>query len=194
MNDHTYDRIREATRLTRQGKLAEATALLSGGAGRSPGPPPGSASDRQPFTAPTGAFDWKAGEMPDLSRLKSAWARTGGTGKPRGEPKLPKGAQLLAGVHTEAAGSRAYRLYVPSRYDGTAMPLVVMLHGCTQDPVDFALGTRMNERAEDAGCFIAYPEQPASATPRSAGTGFERRIRSGAPANPLFWQASHAAS
>jgi poly(hydroxyalkanoate) depolymerase family esterase len=148
MDDKTYDRVREATRLTRAGRLAEATALLRGDA-------------LSPGTAPP---------KPDLSALKDIWPGgglgdplSGGMRAPATEPPLPEGAQFLAGTHTEPAGSRAYRLYVPSGYDGQAMPLVVMLHGCTQDPVDFARGTRMNARAEEAGCFVLYPAQPASA-------------------------------
>ncbi|MGH7213076.1 MAG: extracellular catalytic domain type 1 short-chain-length polyhydroxyalkanoate depolymerase, partial [Acetobacteraceae bacterium] len=39
------------------------------------------------------------------------------------------------------------------------VPLVVMLHGCTQSPDDFAAGTQMNEAAEAAGCFVVYPGQ-----------------------------------
>jgi poly(3-hydroxybutyrate) depolymerase len=37
------------------------------------------------------------------------------------------------------------------------MPLLVMLHGCTQDPDDFAAGTQMNQVAEEMECFVAYP-------------------------------------
>ena len=40
-------------------------------------------------------------------------------------------------------GSRSYKLYVPACAEaGVALPLVVMLHGCTQSPDDFAAGTR----------------------------------------------------
>lgn len=43
------------------------------------------------------------------------------------------------------------------------MPLIVMLHGCTQTPEDFAAGTGMNALAEEFGCLIAYPAQPSGA-------------------------------
>ena len=55
---------------------------------------------------------------------------------------------------------RRYRLYVPASLgDTSGAPLVVMLHGCTQGPDDFAVGTRMNVHAERVGAVIAYPEQ-----------------------------------
>jgi poly(hydroxyalkanoate) depolymerase family esterase len=71
--------------------------------------------------------------------------------------------QFLTKSYRNQFGSRAYKLYVPSQYRGQPLPLIVMLHGCTQSPDDFAAGTRMNLRAEEYNCFVAYPEQVASA-------------------------------
>ncbi|CAB3801989.1 extracellular catalytic domain type 1 short-chain-length polyhydroxyalkanoate depolymerase [Pararobbsia alpina] len=62
-----------------------------------------------------------------------------------------------------AAGQRDYKLYVPQTFDAKPRPLVVMLHGCTQDADDFAGGTRMNEIAEREGILVLYPIQPRSA-------------------------------
>jgi poly(hydroxyalkanoate) depolymerase family esterase len=76
---------------------------------------------------------------------------------------IPDGARFETRAFANPAGRRAYKLYVPSGYTGQALPLVVMLHGCTQSPDDFAAGTRMNELAEQQTFFVAYPEQLQSA-------------------------------
>ncbi|HZP85630.1 MAG TPA: PHB depolymerase family esterase [Burkholderiales bacterium] len=57
------------------------------------------------------------------------------------------------------AGSIRYKLFIPAGADTTALPLIVMLHGCTQSPDDFARGTRMNALAQEHGYLIAYPAQ-----------------------------------
>jgi poly(hydroxyalkanoate) depolymerase family esterase len=83
------------------------------------------------------------------------------------------GGEFLERVYEGEHGSRLYRLYVPDGYDGTPAPLLVMLHGCTQDAADFARGTRMNELAEKHGVLVAYPEQPASAQPLKCWSWYE---------------------
>ncbi len=52
-----------------------------------------------------------------------------------------------------------YGLYVPAGHAPEAMPLVVMLHGCTQSIDEFAEGTRMNVLADRFGFAVVYPEQ-----------------------------------
>ena len=77
---------------------------------------------------------------------------------------LPGGTgQFLSRSFSNDAGRRAYKLYVPSGYHGQILPLIVMLHGCTQSPDDFATGTRMNALAEEQTCLVAYPAQAAAA-------------------------------
>lgn len=72
--------------------------------------------------------------------------------------------QFAARSYSNAAGLRSYKLFIPSkRSRGPPRTLVVMLHGCTQDPDDFAAGTRMNELAERDGFLVVYPAQSVRA-------------------------------
>jgi poly(hydroxyalkanoate) depolymerase family esterase len=87
---------------------------------------------------------------------------------------VPEGGQFLERSYTNHAGGRPYKLYVPSSYRGQTVPLVVMLHGCTQSPNDFAAGTRMNEMAEEHTCLVAYPAQVASANASKCWNWFSR--------------------
>ena len=76
---------------------------------------------------------------------------------------VPEGGKFIEATYSNPAGTRAYKLYIPSGYHGQALPLVVMLHGCTQSPDDFAAGTRMNLIAEEQTCLVVYPAQPSEA-------------------------------
>ncbi len=79
------------------------------------------------------------------------------------ESKAKSGGQFVAKSFTNHAGTRKYKVYIPTSYHGQAMPLMVMLHGCTQNPDDFARGTRMNALAEEKQCFVVYPAQTQQA-------------------------------
>lgn len=93
---------------------------------------------------------------------------------PSASVTVPAGAQFLADTFTNEAGSRPYKLYVPSGYrTGQLLPLVVMLHGCTQSPDDFAIGTRMNEIAEEQNFLVVYPGQVGSANMQKCWNWFK---------------------
>jgi poly(hydroxyalkanoate) depolymerase family esterase len=184
MDDRMAAGMREATRLTRAGRLTDATVLLQrilkGGryadpAASSGGMPPTidlvldavdatDAEGDQPESAVRAHFP-KA-----LRRFLDRFTPTGFQhGLDRLAEPFPADApvrddgQFLSKSYSNQAGTRAYKLYVPSQYRGQPLPLIVMLHGCTQSPDDFAAGTRMNLRAEEHNCFVAYPAQPTSA-------------------------------
>lgn len=95
--------------------------------------------------------------------------------KPPIAPPVPPGAAFLTRTFGCAAGSRDYKIYIPGHARGRKRPLIVMLHGCTQDPDDFALGTGMNLLAEEQGFVVAYPMQPATANHAGCWNWFDRK-------------------
>ncbi|HEX8374005.1 MAG TPA: PHB depolymerase family esterase [Geminicoccaceae bacterium] len=108
-------------------------------------------------------------QIPDAVRdLLDRLGQQGPKGPAAAPEPIPEGAQFLTASFANEAGSRAYKLYVPASYragqpNGRPIPLVVMLHGCTQSPDDFAAGTRMNALAEERSFLVAYPAQAGSA-------------------------------
>ena len=91
--------------------------------------------------------------LPDFAGQAGSHALPGGLVRPFPASvgvAVPEGARFLSGTFSNQAGARPYKLYVPSEYKGQPVPLIVMLHGCTQSPDDFAAGTRMNAAAEHA--------------------------------------------
>ncbi|MER2268197.1 extracellular catalytic domain type 1 short-chain-length polyhydroxyalkanoate depolymerase [Methylobacterium oxalidis] len=97
---------------------------------------------------------------------------------------VPDGARFEERTFSSDAGSRTYKVFVPSGYTGQALPVVVMLHGCTQDPDDFAAGTRMNDLAEEQTFLVVYPRQPQSANMQKCWNWFnagDQRREGGEP-------------
>jgi poly(hydroxyalkanoate) depolymerase family esterase len=156
MDGEPYSSVREAMRLMRKGDLLAATAAiqrrLSGTT-----PPERSATAGSPDLGPIeGTF-----RVVEEMRLATDEAPVGASPAPGSIPKERK--QFSEHAYAGPAGTRRYKLFIPSAYRGQPLPLVVMLHGCTQTPDDFATGTRMNMLAEQRSCFVIYPEQPQTA-------------------------------
>jgi poly(hydroxyalkanoate) depolymerase family esterase len=82
-------------------------------------------------------------------------------------PPIADGAQFLTRSFAGAAGTRSYKLYIPAFAPDGPRGLIVMLHGCKQNPDDFAAGTAMNAVAEAHGLMVAYPSQSSSANAAS---------------------------
>jgi poly(hydroxyalkanoate) depolymerase family esterase len=93
-------------------------------------------------------------------------------------PALPAGGAWLS-----RAGALPYRLFRPA-YPDAAAPLVVMLHGCTQTPEDFAAGTDMCRAADALGAHVIFPEQVRMANANACWNWFEpaHQGRAGEPA------------
>jgi len=111
-------------------------------------------------------------------------ARPGWQRQPHAPVDLGPG-RFIDGSFACPEGRRRYKLYVPARASEGPRPLVVMLHGCTQNAGDFAAGTAMNTLAEEHGCLVLYPEQDRSANHNSCWNWFEpgqQRRGSGEPA------------
>ncbi len=121
--------------------------------------------------ARTGLRETLRGSPPGGLPAAALAARRCGRPRRRSAP-LPDGAAFVTASFTNQAGTRSYKLYLPSGRAGQPLPLVVMLHGCTQSPDDFAAGTRMNALAEEHGCLVAYPAQPAAANPSKCWNWF----------------------
>jgi len=81
-------------------------------------------------------------------------------------PLSAQAGKWETGSASNASGSRAYKLWIPAGYKSSRpAALVLMLHGCTQTPDDFAAGTQMNALADKNNFLAVYPAQPAEANP-----------------------------
>lgn len=143
--------MQQALRLTKAGDLMAATRsiqhALAGPAGATRGANP--RYDRRPAIAREACIDGEFRVVDD-----------GAT------PDAPQGERGKSGVgefrqhrFSCEAGELVYKLFIPAGLDTVGAPLLVMLHGCTQTPDDFARGTRMNQLAAEQGYVVAWPAQ-----------------------------------
>ncbi len=178
----------EATRLTQAGRLAEATALIQrslGAAGMAPAGPTPAAPPASRLEGPVGGDSppheaviperMREGLDQMMRNLRNLAPGLKGFGGETQEPQhgpASGGGQFVERSFSNAAGARDYKLFVPSPRPGLR-PLVIMLHGCSQSPDDFAAGTRMNELGEEEGIFVAYPRQSGRANAQRCWNWFE---------------------
>ncbi|AMM24231.1 extracellular catalytic domain type 1 short-chain-length polyhydroxyalkanoate depolymerase [Variovorax sp. PAMC 28711] len=157
----------EATRLTRGGNLQDATdaiqRALRGEPSVASAPTPMPAADAPPHHAAV-VIDVPARVVGDeavpMQRTDSA------------------SEQWTDGSFTHQGRTLAYKLYLPPAARAIAdapqrLPLVLMLHGCTQNPDDFAAGTQMNTLARELGVAVLYPAQTQPANPQKCWNWFK---------------------
>jgi poly(hydroxyalkanoate) depolymerase family esterase len=120
----------------------------------------------------------------EIADPMAGFSMPGAGSPPRPSDGGSHGARFLAKTFANQAGSRPYKLYIPSGYRDRPVPLIVMLHGCTQSPDDFATGTRMNVAAEAHTCLVAYPGQTRAANMQKCWNWFndaDQQRNSGEP-------------
>lgn len=149
----------EATRLTQAGEITAATALIQ------------KALNLRTFAADAVApedvtiIDVVAREVPSCPGVLLV---PGPALQPLGEGHVERG------IFGQGRAARDFRLFVPPQKENQGpLPLVVMLHGCTQNPDDFAAGTRMDELARVHGLYVLYPAQSRRANPQGCWNWFK---------------------
>ena len=148
MNPDFRKLMHEATRFTQSGDLYAATAAIQSALGMGGTPVPVAASD---------VIDVASGELPGVPAASAT----------------DSAAQFIAGNYSTTSGDRDYKLFIPAGAGAQPLPLVVMLHGCTQTSDDFAAGTAMNALAQQQRCYVLYPAQSQQANPQRCWNWFK---------------------
>lgn len=193
MTPSMTDLMNRATALTRSGDLHGATALIQAvlRAQHAGSPMPGHAAHddacdvidvvARELDAPL----WSPPSPPPAA--PTAPLHPPSPARPRDEAPGAAG-EFLRGSHA-AAGLRCdYRLFLPPGLAPGA-PLVVMLHGCTQTPEDFAAGTRMNDVAGARGCGVLYPAQSTRMNPQRCWNWFKHQHQSRGRGEPALLES-----
>ncbi|MBC7956851.1 MAG: PHB depolymerase family esterase [Cytophagales bacterium] len=151
--------IAQATALTRRGSLGEATQAIQRALHlqRGAATPPAPATPAEAARAATDAIVLD-GLVREIDTPTSP-PKTQETPWHTPPDTAPRPASFEEFPFATALGLRHYKLFTPAGLSDEPAPLVVMLHGCKQDPDDFAAGTRMNELAQAQGFRVLYPAQ-----------------------------------
>jgi poly(hydroxyalkanoate) depolymerase family esterase len=188
MNSHLRTAVGDAMNLLRTADVIGATAAIQRGLGGGSPPTAPVANDEATEAAGFRATCRPLAEVLKALRLnRASFAEAGAPGAVDDDDMTPAegGERFVSRKHRSAAGSVGYKLYVPADHAQRELALVVMLHGCTQNPDDFARGTQMNRLAEEFGLIVAYPHQPRSANAQGCWNWFDPRHQqrgSGEPA------------
>ena len=193
----------EALALVREGRLQEATELLMGHSQPPAGTParPASHPTGRRFSSPMGSGfgdvqDVRYTDTPRPEETPTASVPHPPAPAAQANPPAPEAQATATNAGepgrfervtiTHNGVGHAYWLYTPKAaapVDGR--PLVMMLHGCTQNASDFARGTRMNAAAETAGALVLYPTQSQSANANGCWNWFraeDQKAGAGEPA------------
>ena len=142
-----------ATSLVRGGKLLEATAVLQRALMEAWSPEP--SAERPRGRVIEGKVEAKVHALDT-----------------QGAPPFEPG-RFVSRSYSNRAGVRTYKVYAPVSFRGQALPVVVMLHGCSQSPDDFTAGTRMNQLADELGFVVVYPAQSSRANTSKCWNWFD---------------------
>ena len=216
MNETLQQLMRDATRLTRAGQPDEATKAIQRALHPQPetpeaplnGPPiidpatapkPGAVTLDATPTVPGGdvfEVDMRrhdgtevddARAAPDSNHDAGRRAPSSFTHEQKFADVEDTGAgEFTQGTHTHLSKTLRYKLYTPPGHGSRPLPLVVMLHGCTQNPDDFATGTGMNVAARAQGLFVLYPEQSQSANSSKCWNWFQSNDQHRGQGEPAF--------
>lgn len=166
--DRFISQMLESARLAKTQDASAATALIQKALAESGLLPQGPAA--QPVQAPFVDLNQAPGWSARMRRRQGPG--THAPTHPAG-PDAHAPGRFIDGSYRCGAGARNYKLYIPARPAQGPRPMVVMLHGCTQNPADFATGTAMNALAEERGCLVLYPEQDKGANQNGCWNWFE---------------------
>lgn len=148
---------------------------------------------RRPVISNAGKGPWRgkrAGSLPARA-LRWRWALALAAG-------LMAGANLPAETRTGEIDGYRYRLFVPQAPSApSGRPLVVVLHGCSQNASDIARLSRFDVLAERSGFAVLYPETgPSLDNPYGCWRWWvpENQLRKGGEPEVIVTMAAEAGS